>query len=542
MDDNNDLKKENVETEISVDTNKKEPENSKKKSKKVVLIVILLLIVIVVLVAGIFLTNRDNNKNKEKTITQKKKEVYSEYRMSGNKLEAFDLYFLQLENAKKNKIYSPLSIKYALEMLGEGAKGETKEQIDNIIGEYKIKKYPNSANMSFANAMFIKNTLKEKIKQEYVTKLSNNYNAEIIYDSFMTPDNANNWVSNKTFGLINNLFDDISANDYILVNALAIDMEWNKKIQASLNNNDYADEYSVRFKHENYSAYVPVIEGERYGSISFNNNSINAKAVEIGATINNYDIVQTLGEENIRKTITEEYKEYLAKGGCGDSDNKNVDEYVTQFIKELDSNYKQLKTSTDFKFYTDDKVKAFAKDLKEYNGTTLQYVGIMPTKESLDQYIKNTDKEKITSVINSLKEIKNENFTEGKVTKITGKIPLFKFDYELSLMNDLKQLGIKNVFDANKANITNITSVKGSYINSISHKANIEFSNEGIKAAAATQEGGRGAISCGFEHLYDVPVETIDLTFDNPYMFIIRNKKTGEVWFVGTVYEPVVNQ
>ena len=27
--------------------------------------------------------------------------------------------------------------------------------------------------------------------------------------------------------------------------------------------------------------------------------------------------------------------------------------------------------------YTDDKVKAFAKDLKTYNGTTLQYVGLV---------------------------------------------------------------------------------------------------------------------------------------------------------------------
>ena len=42
-----------------------------------------------------------------------------------------------------------------------------------------------------------------------------------------------------------------------------------------------------------------------------------------------------------------------------------------------------------------------------------------------------------------------------------------------------------------------------------------------------------------FDYLYDVPVEKIDLTFDKPYMFIIRNKETGEVWFAGTVYEPL---
>lgn len=42
-----------------------------------------------------------------------------------------------------------------------------------------------------------------------------------------------------------------------------------------------------------------------------------------------------------------------------------------------------------------------------------------------------------------------------------------------------------------------------------------------------------------FDYLYDVPVEKIDLTFDKPYMFIVRNKETGEVWFVGTVYKPL---
>ena len=72
------------------------------------------------------------------------------------------------------------------------------------------------------------------------------------------------------------------------------------------------------------------------------------------------------------------------------------------------------------------------------------------------------------------------------------------------------------------------------------HKANIEFSNNGIKAAAATSlSGGKGAGgSCVFDYRYDVPVKKIDLTFDNPYMIIIRDKNTGEVWFTGTVYEP----
>ena len=41
-------------------------------------------------------------------------------------------------------LYSPLSIKYALERLNEGAEGDTKEQITNILGSYINKKYQNN--------------------------------------------------------------------------------------------------------------------------------------------------------------------------------------------------------------------------------------------------------------------------------------------------------------------------------------------------------------------------------------------------------------
>ena len=43
----------------------------------------------------------------------------------------------------------------------------------------------------------------------------------------------------------------------------------------------------------------------------------------------------------------------------------------------------------------------------------------------------------------------------------------------------------------------------------------------------------------GFEHKFEVSIEVIDITFDKPYMFLIRDKSTGEVCFIGTVYEPI---
>lgn len=158
-------------------------------------------------------------------------------------------------------------------------------------------------------------------------------------------------------------------------------------------------------------------------------------------------------------------------------------------------------------------------------------------EEDLDKYIENITAQDVNKVINNLKDLKNKNFKEGVVTQIVGYIPKFKFDYDLDLIKDLNDMGVTDVFDKEKANLKGITDEQA-YINQALHKANIEFTQDGIKASAATfmALGGAGEM---FDYYYDVPVEKIDLTFDKPYMFIIRNKESGEVWFAGTVYEPL---
>lgn len=540
-------KKDTVETTVTEQTNEISNEKPKKKSKTGLIILIVVLglgLVSALLLIGPLAYLFASKEKTEKVVTEKEEVFSSEYKMSGNSLENFDLAFLKLENNSKNEVYSPISIKYVLEMLAEGAKGDTKKQLDAVIGDYVSNKYTNSSNMSFANALFVKEAFKESVNKAYSEALQEKYGAEVIYDSFQTPDKLNSWVNNKTLGLINNVTDDVSKFDFMLVNALAIDMNWNYKIQESSSNPDIPDKYyNVKYSHEDYATSITTITGERdYHQLEFDNNKLKAKSVEIGASINNYDIVKTLGEENIRKNIIEKFTEWVKNNpneaeSVYSEEERKPEVYVEQYIKGLNSNYKRVDTSTDFTFYTDDNVKVFAKDLKEYDGTTLQYVGIMPKETELETFIKDNDAASIQKLINSLKTVESKSFDEGKVYKIIGYIPLFKMDYKLNLIDDLKSMGIENVFDKNKSDLTNIA--KDASITEAIHQANIEFSNEGIKAAGVAYGGGAGAATAGFEYLYEVPVEIIDLTFDKPFMFLIRDKKTGEVWFAGTVYEPI---
>ena len=511
-------------------------ENTISNDKSKLAIMILAIVVLIAAIVAVVIP-QFTKKEVEKTIVTDKQEVKSEYKLKGNHLQDFDIKFLQLENGEKNIIYSPLSIKYALQMLNEGTKGESKEQIEAILGDYRPKKYVNNANMSFANAMYINQLYKTQVKDEYTKTLVDKYYAEVIYDSFEKADSMNKWISDKTFGLIDNMLSDeqVAGKTFFLINALAINMEWNKKIQAD---KSMLDNYSVSYAHEKYGHSITPLSKDTQKEVDFNNGKLKAQALEIGASINKYDIVEELEEENIRKTITKEYDEYIAKKPCGEGQYEDTETFVSKFIKELDSNYGRLNSSTDFEFYVDENTKVFAKDLKTYGGTTLQYVGIMPTNVSLTTYVEKTTAEEYNRIIKSLKKVELGNFKEGVVTKITGLIPTFSFDYQLDLEKDLKKLNVTDIFDADKADLTGILPEKGNFISDTLHKATIEFSNDGIKAAAVTILGGAGSAGCGFEHLYDVPVEVIDLTFDKPYVFFIRDKNTNEIWFTGTVYEP----
>ena len=553
---------EELQEEKNEEVETKKEEEKETKPKKVggahVLVTIIVGLLIVTLAgAGVYaLLYLNGAGGKSKTVKTNSKDFKSEFRMTGNGLEEFDIQFLKLENNSKNKVYSPLSIKYALAMLSEGSNGATKNQIDAVIGDYKANKYPNNEHMSFANAMFIRNSYKEKVKKTYTDSLTSKFNAEVVYDEFANPDNMNKWVSDKTFNLINNLVDDVSSNDFFLINALAIDMNWNNQIHCEGQHkipcvNDGM--YSIDYLHEkldddstlNYSVteYPYGLEDDFYqsykdGQLVGNkfNNLDNVKGATVLADFNKYDIIKDLGEDKIREMLRPEYEAWL-KTDEG-KDDLPVEQGLDRFIKQLKENYGKKANSTDFLVHEDEDVKVFAKDLQEYDGSTLQYVGIMPKKVELTEFVKDTDKDKINNIIKKLKEVNIDSFEEGYATRIRGFIPFFKFEYELNLIKDLKSMGVADVFDPEKSDLTNLSD--GATIDKAIHKANIEFSNDGIKASASTAMGGYGSASGPyFEHLFKVPVKEIDVTFDKPYMYLIRDKKTGEVWFVGTVYEPI---
>lgn len=355
----------------------------------------------------------------------------------------FEMSFLKLENKKENIVYSPLSIKTALKMLEEGANGKTKEEVANVIkGEEIVQYEPKEEKISFANGMFVRDTYEENIKEEYKKTLEK-YKAEIKVDSFENANNINEWIKEKTLGIIVNMIEDTAVQDpdlkLVLLNALAIDLDW--KIQF-----DPTETHSREFTLDDGS-------------------KINAE------------------------------------------------------MMSMDTN------SLYIKYNNEHNVTAVSMELEDVDDTVLEFIAIMPD-EPLDEYIKEFDMKKLEDEISNLKDASNSK------REIEIVIPKFKYSYSLDFKKDLMNLGINDAFSKDKADLKGIADVIDNlYISEALHKADVEFSETGIKAAAVTALFAR-------DEAIMLKENPIEIVFDKPFIYFIRDSKNGEVWFVGTMYEP----
>ncbi len=114
-------------------------------------------------------------------------------------------------------------------------------------------------------------------------------------------------------------------------------------------------------------------------------------------------------------------------------------------------------------------------------------------------------------------------------TKISLLVPRFELKYESNLNAVLNAMGMGVAFDADNADFTNINDMKPLFISEVKHKTYIKVDEEGTTAAAVTSIG-LGTTSIGPE----IPV----FCLDRPFVFAIREIKSGAVIFIGKIGNP----
>ncbi|MBD2199181.1 MULTISPECIES: serpin family protein [Calothrix] len=108
------------------------------------------------------------------------------------------------------------------------------------------------------------------------------------------------------------------------------------------------------------------------------------------------------------------------------------------------------------------------------------------------------------------------------------RLPRFKTDYEVTLNDALKALGMGEAF-SNKANFSGIG--KNLTISQVKHKTFVEVNEEGTEAAAST------SVSIVATSAVQKP-EPFKMIVDRPFFCAIRDNQTGSVLFMGSIMEP----
>lgn len=131
-----------------------------------------------------------------------------------------------------NVIVSPYSAAIALSMLEEGAAGQTKVEIDNVLGGglFKAKNFSADEQVVIrsANSVWVDDDF--SIRNRYVSLLEKDFDAFITTADFSDPATLkyiNNWCSENTEGKITEVLSRLNPDDVLLlINALYFNGSW----------------------------------------------------------------------------------------------------------------------------------------------------------------------------------------------------------------------------------------------------------------------------------------------------------------------------
>lgn len=342
------------------------------------------------------------------------------------------------EGYNTNYLISPLSIGYAFSMLNEGARENSKKQVDEVLNNYSVLRVNNVKDrIGIANALFVNNSFKKAVNKSYTNILEDKYGAEIIFDKFNGPEKVNKWVDKNTFGMIPEALDRLDASELlVLVNTVAINLEWEKEFNKE---NTHSQEFTT-------------------------------------------------------------------------SDGTKI-------------NAAMMRASNDVKYIKSDKAEGIVKSYKSYDDSSnLEYIAILP-KGDIKEYVSNFDAEEYKKLSSSRRSANGESLT------VNYNLPKYTYDFKYSkIKNDLIDLGMKDIFTGS-ANLKGISESVSLYVDDVVHKTHIEVEEKGTKAAAVT------AITFKNTALVD-DKEVINIDFDRPFVYIIKDVKYDNIWFFGVVYEP----
>ncbi|MCV0366361.1 MAG: serpin family protein [Nitrosopumilus sp.] len=154
-----------------------------------------------------------------------------------------------------------------------------------------------------------------------------------------------------------------------------------------------------------------------------------------------------------------------------------------------------------------------------YLGNDISMLIILPKdKNGLDSLEISLDSNKLNEFGNMMKR-----------QPLTVHVPKFGFETEYDLIPLLRELGVYDAFDEHAANFAGMTDEQV-FLSKAKHKAFVDVHEKGTEAAAVTVAIGQ--LQSG------PPDPRYEFIADHPFVFVIQEKETGQILFIGRVIDP----
>ncbi len=287
------------------------------------------------------------------------------------------------------------------------------------------------------------------------------------------------------------------------------------------------------FIRDSFSEYVlpeyTSIVGNKYNSEVIYDSFASSSAMDSWVNQKTFGLINKIGIEpdsELNMVLANALAIQMDWEHAFESNSTNGDPFYTSSGEEIEATTMHEETSSSsISYYIDDSITVLQMPLKKTDaGAQLEFTAVMPSGD-LDEYIKNITLDELNSTLD------NTISADATGAGVSISIPKFKFEYGLDFKNDLQSLGIQQAFTRGEADFSKMASQR-LVVGQAIHKANIDFSEDGIKAATVT------AFSMANDMAPLQENEPIEITVNRPFFFVIRDKNNGTIWFTGAVYQP----
>jgi serpin B len=154
-----------------------------------------------------------------------------------------------------------------------------------------------------------------------------------------------------------------------------------------------------------------------------------------------------------------------------------------------------------------------------YDGRELSLVVLLPAKGNFTRFQDSLDGTRVEAILKAI---------DSRDIHLT--MPRFAYESGFCLKDALSDMGMPDAFLPRAADFSRMDGTRDLFILDVVHKALVRVDEEGTEAAAAA-----AVIVAASEG----PPDFVEVVIDRPFIFLIRDIKTGGILFLGRVLNPL---